>query len=109
MLRSLTTKLITAMGIDVSGWANSTESKYKLVIYFLDGNGRTKYSRIKQDKKNIEMSGKKLVNYWTKNNKDLNFKSNIYIAILYSMITGFEIGRYDRNGSKIFMFNHNID
>jgi len=89
------------MNRDVSAWANKTDSMLKLVIYFLDGNGRTKYSRIKMDKKNLQLSGKRLVDYWTKNNKNLQFRNNIKIAILYNNETGVELGRYNRNGNEI--------
>lgn len=85
---------ITPMSKDVSAWANPEESKFKLVIYFLDGNSMAVYSRVKLDKRNLQLSKIQLIKYWLKENKNIHFKDRIKAAILYCMITGEELEKF---------------
>jgi len=76
------TELSTAMGIDVSGWANKDTSRWKLYVKFWDRNSFTAYSRLNKDKKVLVLSRKQLVNYYTKDNKDLHFKNQYLLCYL---------------------------
>jgi len=104
MLRSLTTKLITAMGIDVSGWVDVNRSRWKLVVFFFEidpetGKNKSRVYRsiLAEDKKNQELSQKKLLNKYVFHNKNLSFRSEIKTAVMFNNITGEKMNTYHLN------------
>lgn len=61
------------------------KAKYKLLIYFKDGNARTFYSR---DKPNSEKGYKRLKQYLD------NVAGKYDTAIIYDLDTGFEVEKF---------------